>query len=272
MSRSLIVNADDFGLDNRINQGIAECCSSGIVRSISLVANGPAFEHALSLARQMPDTGIGVHLCLVNEKPLLAGMAGQNGLLPQDCYRLFFKLCSRRLNLLDVEQELDAQIKKILDSGITPTHLDSHQYTHLIPAIFDIVMRLGKKYNIKWIRCPRGWRRARGASSADLFKKTYLALFSRRRIEALKGNGFRCADISFGFTGSGRLSEQAVREFLQRFGSGMADLACHPGYLPQSGKYRAWGYCWEEEAAVLKSKGIRTLIEKLNISLTNYAA
>ncbi len=47
----LIVNADDFGIAEAVNRGIVEAYDRGIVTSTSIMATGPAFEHAVALAR-----------------------------------------------------------------------------------------------------------------------------------------------------------------------------------------------------------------------------
>src|SRR6266571_5105507 len=67
----LIVHGDDFGISERINEGILRGHCHGILTSASIIANGEAFEHAATLARSTPSLDIGVHLTLIEEKPLL---------------------------------------------------------------------------------------------------------------------------------------------------------------------------------------------------------
>lgn len=61
----LIINADDFGIHQEVNQAVAIGFDTGILRSTSLLASGPAFPEAVAVARQRPGLGIGIHLCLV---------------------------------------------------------------------------------------------------------------------------------------------------------------------------------------------------------------
>lgn len=68
--RLLLVNADDLGLHLDINRGIERAHGEGIVRSASLSATGDAFEDALELCRRNPELDVGVHLTLVEERPL----------------------------------------------------------------------------------------------------------------------------------------------------------------------------------------------------------
>src|SRR4051812_24479517 len=67
----LIVNADDFGISEGVNRAIVHAHQNGILTSTSLLATGCAFEHAVGLAGGVPHLGVGVHLCLHSELPVL---------------------------------------------------------------------------------------------------------------------------------------------------------------------------------------------------------
>ena len=73
MAARLIVNADDFGLTTRVNDGVLEAHGRGILTSASIMPVGRAFDHAARLARETPALDIGIHLTLVEERPLLPG-------------------------------------------------------------------------------------------------------------------------------------------------------------------------------------------------------
>src|SRR3954449_3190856 len=62
--RSLIVNADDFGLSEGINRGIIKTHTSGIVTSASLMVCQPAAGDAANLAFRYSDMSIGLHIDL----------------------------------------------------------------------------------------------------------------------------------------------------------------------------------------------------------------
>ena len=69
--KRLIVNADDFGLHPAVNRAVVKGCEEGCIRSTSLIASGRAAEEAAELARICPMLGVGVHLTLVAERPVL---------------------------------------------------------------------------------------------------------------------------------------------------------------------------------------------------------
>ena len=67
----LIVHADDLGISKKVNEGILQAHTQGILTSASIVANGAAFEHAIEICNSFPTLDVGVHLTLVEEQPLL---------------------------------------------------------------------------------------------------------------------------------------------------------------------------------------------------------
>ena len=71
MTRKLIVSADDLGLHEAINRGVLEAHEDGIVTCASIVPCGRAFEHACRLVEKRRKLGLGIHLTLVGERPLV---------------------------------------------------------------------------------------------------------------------------------------------------------------------------------------------------------
>ena len=157
--RSLIVNADDLGWTEGVNRGIAEAHRNGIVTSASLLANGAAFESGVELAQTTPGLGIGVHLNLsdgepVAERELVTTLLNDRGDLEGRPQSLLLRLARRSVLLEEVEREWDAQIQKVRDFGVEPTHLDGHRHVQMLPGV---VLRL----------CLCGWRRTRDCRIPD---------------------------------------------------------------------------------------------------------
>ncbi len=140
----LIVNADDFGLSQGVNQGIIKAYVNGIVTSTTLFVNMPYTKEAVELAKRFPNLGVGVHLNVTIGKPLTncPSLVDENG---------YFKKSNKDelLNKDELYQEWKAQIDKALSLlDRMPSHLDSHHHIHRNPAYVDIVKRLSKEYNL----------------------------------------------------------------------------------------------------------------------------
>lgn len=154
--RRLIVNADDLGISLSVNAKIEECINNGLVSSSTLLANAPEFEDGVGIAKKYPSISVGVHLNLIEFKPLTNndifrryGMTDDNGCFIEGA--AFFAEYDGIL-LQAVFEEWDAQISKVEDAGIIPSHVDSHQHTHTIRALNEVLCRVMDKHQIVCVR------------------------------------------------------------------------------------------------------------------------
>ena len=155
MTKRLIVTADDVGLHRGMTDGAIRAHVDGVVTACSIVANGAAFEHAVERLRDIPTLACGIHLALVEERPLsgnVPSLIGANGLFPENYAAFLTSYTLRRTRIDEVERELRAQIERVLQTGLTLTHANGHQHLHLLPRIFEIVQRLAEEYRIGYVR------------------------------------------------------------------------------------------------------------------------
>ena len=68
--RKLIVNADDFGFNKEITDGIIRCHQQGCVTSTTLMANMLAADYAADRSKTHTNLSVGVHLNLTSGMPL----------------------------------------------------------------------------------------------------------------------------------------------------------------------------------------------------------
>lgn len=127
MTRTAIVNADDFGLTPGVNRGIIEAHVEGIVTSASAMVRQPAAADAATLSAEHPELGIGLHVDL-GEWAFVAG----------EWQALY--------NVVDIEdraavaREVAHQVEKFQTLfGRPPTHLDSHQHVHQRSPVREVL-------------------------------------------------------------------------------------------------------------------------------------
>lgn len=145
--KKLIINADDFGYCKGVNYGIVEACKEGILTSTTMMANMPGFDHAVRLHDLNPSLGIGVHLVLTAGRPVLDNMktiTDEEG----NFRKLEYYKGSFIIDELEVYNEWKAQIEKIIEAGIIPTHLDSHHHANLFGDFNEIFLRLADEFNL----------------------------------------------------------------------------------------------------------------------------
>ncbi|MDP2928936.1 MAG: ChbG/HpnK family deacetylase [Candidatus Omnitrophota bacterium] len=262
----LIVTADDLGLTKSINEGISRACRDGIVKSVSVIPTGEAFEDALKTIKDLSLKEIGAHLSLTETKPIL-----KSSKFFKDHNQLFFDLFLKRVDLREVYIELKAQIELLSNSGVKITHINSHEHVHIIPEILDIFIALAKEFNIPAIRYPRNDRAARPLDINDTYKKIILSHFSGRTKDIFKTSGLLYTDSFLGLLDAGKLKENLLMEMLNGLKNGITELVCHPGFLsPEVLEYYRWHMGCEEELFALTDDRIKNTIKNNNIRLITY--
>ena len=276
--KRLLVNADDFALCRGVTDGIIETHRRGIVTSTSIIAGGADFEHAVKRARACPGLDVGVHLTLIEERPVsdlryIRSLLGDDGRLPGNYAALLSGIALGRIRLADIDKEMRAQVEKCVRAGLTPTHLDSHQHVHAFPAIMRLVLDIASDYGIRGIRLPRDTpSRASGIGSFAALAKSLLCMLARYDARALSVTGFSTCDRAAGIYDSGKLSEDRLLRILDRITDGDTELVCHPGHEAGTDleRYSHWDYHWQTELAALTSTRVRQMLERCNIVLIGY--
>lgn len=263
MNPRLIVNADDFGFTRSVNEGIVEAHRNGILTATTLMANGDAFDHAVALARENPSLDVGCHLVLIQGR----SVADPSRALPSSMKELLIAMMRGRL---PVYRELLAQVRKIAQAGIRPSHLDTHKHTHLLPPVLEAVARIAREFDIPWVRRPFDFGIDRGAriekSAIGLGMRVLHPAFA----SALKG--LRMTDHFAGFQITGTLGMANLVEVLKRLPAGLTEFMCHPGKM--SAELAAAETRLKEsreiELAALLSPEVRGVIARRGIELVNY--
>lgn len=159
-------HADDFGLFERQSQRILECYQNGVLNGVSIMPNS---EYLLQCTRLLEpyidDLAITVHLNLVEGRCLskpsdIALLVNREGVFNVSFVKLLLASFSpyKEMYLEQICRELKKQITRVHDLFEKKTlRLDSHVHYHMIPVVFDAMIRVIQEENlpIKYIRIPR---------------------------------------------------------------------------------------------------------------------
>ena len=233
------VNADDFGLHRDIDRGIARCVEARRVTGFSICANGAAIDW--SMARELAARArAGVHVTLVGERWLTrpeVRFGSWARLVP------WLALPGRRAML---EQEVRAQVVAMIDAGLRPTHLDSHQHVHVMPTIWPTCAAIAAEFGIPRLRVPATPSRSIAKKSAA--GRVLQALAQRR---ATLGS-LPC----IGIAAAGHNDvEILTRELIASAGADV-ELVAHPAIDTPSlrERYGEWQFDWTGETDALLSQ------------------
>jgi chitin disaccharide deacetylase len=149
----LIINADDLGMSEEVNDSIFACMNKGFVTSATTLGNGPAVDGALKAARHFPLCSFGVHLNLTQFRPLTDG----DGLRPflneaGEFHHSPLRPALRHLVTRAIGAEWCAQTARVKSHAIDPSHFDSHHHVHLHPYLFAALGCAQREHGIRRLR------------------------------------------------------------------------------------------------------------------------
>lgn len=271
-TKSLIVNADDFGYFSCVSQGIIRAAQSGVVSATGILANGPDLNAQIPWLAGLANLDLGIHLNLTSRHPLTPAMAGKllksSGQFPS-AFAMAGLILTGRIGKGLVRDEWRAQIETVLGNGLTLRFLNSHEHIHMLPSLFPLVLELAEEYRIPHIRLTRAeWLRPYGfsASLRNLLLQTMETI-----------NGFRVASpapLFIGLSRSGKLDLDYLQTLFAAMKPGQAyELMCHPGCFDPAeiSDRRLLAYHdWESELALLTSPQFKDLCEDQGVNIVNY--
>jgi len=247
--RFLIVNADDFGYSQAINEGVCEAHCKGIVTDASLLVRSPYAQQALHLAKEV-DLPVGLHIDFVST----FAQMGAPDFGPES--RLLRELFSREFRreimgvfsceeLLKIRDELRRQIDDFRKmAGRLPSHLDYHFGLHYLPDVMAIYLFVAESYGL-----PVRW----GVQYAG---NNPLVLAPARLCDCFRGVKTGGVDLFL--------------SLLQDDWKGVLEILCHPGYYTVEGLSDSYNLEREYELQTLVHPRLRAEVEQSGIQLVNY--
>ena len=274
----VIFHGDDFGLTHGANQGILDAFSGGLLKSASLMAGGLAFDEASALARQNPGLDVGVHLVLCDEPPLTRTSliyrgTRQEARLPSRNV-LARAIVLKKLNMDAVEAEWRAQIEKVINAGLLPSHLDSHQFVHLFPGLFPLSLKLAREYRIRFVRTrdlePLAFSAPAGRLAQWRMLQAWIAAYAAPRADFSL-----CRVPCTGFVlAGGRFTSALLARTLTRLAHlDVLEIFSHPAVPDQQTQelYHHWKYHWENDRAMLLAPESREAVQRAGALVTSFS-
>jgi predicted glycoside hydrolase/deacetylase ChbG (UPF0249 family) len=250
--KRLVVTADDVALHPATTDAAIKAHQHGIVTACSVVASGADFERAVGELRSVPTLDVGVHLALVEERPVSPPSTIASLLAGERFPKNYFRFLARypRMRAVEIERELRAQIEKVLASGLEVVHLNSHQHLHMLPTLFRLTERLATDYRIPYVRIVDD----RGGEGAFV-RRLSVAGLSRLGRRNLRG-ATRAHNVrTIGVAEAGGLNEERLSRLIP-FITDRTELVTHPAVGGSDlAHHYDWGYSWDEEFRALCSAG-----------------
>ncbi|MFZ4698660.1 MAG: ChbG/HpnK family deacetylase [Candidatus Methylumidiphilus sp.] len=250
--KRLIINADDFGLTDGVSAGIVESILHGVVTSTTaMVAVPDADTHLTRWASAIPNR-IGLHLQLTGGWPCQAAedvpsLLNGGGQFPRSRKQL------GTIEPGEASLEWQAQLARLREWGIAPTHLDSHHHVHhlrpVIPAFTALAAMSGLPARTGPLPVAHALR------TAHIPHPDYL------------DTSWYGDDLT-----ADRLIQAVSQAFDRIGGQGVVELMCHPGYADDTlAAVSNYVEGREQELALLRSDELAERLETLDVHLISYA-
>ena len=273
--KRLIINADDYGWSRANIDAIIDLYRSRLVTSTSVMTTMPSYEYGIEKLKANPGLGAGVHLTIMDGKPVLPADEVASLVNRETGTFLSWNEIKRRKKMLlsrELNAEYEAQIKRLIESGISPDHLDVHTILpYFIPKWRRIIIELAKKYELP-IRTPIGFdyaQKHKSAAAHTPFPPFIIRFLGKRFLQQLKTNRIRHPDY-FISDFSDNDGEAVIRDkteqlcrLLDELKDGVTELLTHPSYEDET---------WRRiEYSVLKDEDIRKRLQEGEIELSSFS-
>jgi predicted glycoside hydrolase/deacetylase ChbG (UPF0249 family) len=242
--RTLIVNADDFGLTRGVSAGILAAHRHGIVTSTTVLVTADPDRAQLAAARDA-GLGLGLHVNFTLGRPLTRGrsLVDGGGAFIRDARRAAGGAAAP-----EVRDEVEAQIERFDKLvGRLPTHLDTHHHVGLYAPVREVVLGMARTLGIA-VRSQDEAARARA-----------------------RGAGLRTTDHFFGESGPDAYwSAARTLGHLRALPPGVSEFMCHPGRFDDDLGYSRYGRQREVEMIGLGAPAARAASAALGIQLRHF--
>jgi hopanoid biosynthesis associated protein HpnK len=241
------------------------------------MVGAPATADAVDRARQLRSLKVGLHVVLTDGRPVLPPSRVPNlvdesgrfrGNIVSASVRIFVDPMVRQ----QVSDEIDAQFKVFVATGLQLDHVDCHQHCHLHPTIAHLILDIGQRYGMKALRIPS--EPLRVLRLVEKHTSSRLSLVTATCAAYLRARVLRrrlvVPDRVFGLAWSGAMTESRVAGLLAHLPDGLTEIYSHPA-TSNSFSGATPGYCYVDELAALVVPGIVSAASGHGIRLIGYS-
>jgi len=241
------------------------------------MVSGQAAADAVARARRLPRLRVGLHLVLVDGRPVLPQSEVPDLVrgtsfdpdMARAGVRFFFIPRVRR----QLEAEIRAQFAAFRATDLPLDHVNAHKHMHLHPSVTRLVIEIGRDFGLEAVRIPYEpvpvLRRAYPAERYPTPPYQFWIKALRRR---LRRADLRANDHVFGLAWSGAMVEERILRLIPYLPEGISEMYFHPATGSSPALVAAMpGYRHAEELATLISPAVRHRIAEHGIRLVSYS-
>ena len=244
------------------------------------MVGAPAAADAVARARRLPSLRVGLHVVLVDGRPLLPPERIPDLVTAAGRFRNDMALAGINFLRPSVRRQLAAEIRAqfaaFRATGVPLDHANAHKHFHLHPTVAGLIAAIGREFGLAAVRLPhepgavlrRADPQAPGRLAARLLGPwTALLRWQLRRA------GLATNDHVFGITWTGAMTEARLLALLPHLPPGVSELYCHPAVeRPPEFQSSMPEYRPVEEYRALVSPKVKAALAEAGIALTCFGA
>ncbi len=229
--------ADDYGMSGEINYAISELIDKNIVSKVSVMAN-ESIKYSVNDIEKNVEVGLHINLISYTRG---AGIIKDKKISP---LKLIHLICTKQLDINQIIDNIKLQLEVLEDRGFKISYLDTHQYVHIIPAVLRALIIYAKTKRINSIRCITMENKYLFFYFYSLIRFGFLAqapkmlilyfggVFMKRRLD--NAQVAYCKNLILMPLAVGGDYPGLLKEFINRFKEGDAEIVTHPGLMPET--------------------------------------
>ncbi len=267
MAKNLVITADDFGAAPEVNEAVERGFGEGVLTAASLMVGAPAAADAVARAKRLSGLGVGLHLVLVEGRPLspparIQSLVDAEGNFRADMVRAGVHFAVSGAARRELGLEIAAQFAAFAATGLTLDHVNAHKHFHLHPTIGRLVLEIGAAHGLAAARLPVEPRDVLRSAEPGVSPPSGAVerFWAGRARAAFRRRGILVPDQVFGLAWSGAMGERRLKALIERLPEGLSEIYLHPA-TTDTFVGAAAGYRYEEELAALTSPVVRRAVD-----------
>jgi chitin disaccharide deacetylase len=260
-----------------VNRAVEIAHREGVLTAASLMVGAPAAADAVEAARRLPGLAVGLHLALVDAKPILPAAAVPDLVDGRGRFLTNMALSGAAMFLLprvrrQMLAEVRAQFEAFHATGLKLDHVAAHKQFHLHPSITSAILDLAPEFGASAVRTPLEPQAvlAKIEPFGPDLGAAALRPFVWLQRARLKRAGLATPDQVFGLGWSGAMTASRLAGLIANLPDGVSEIYAHPATAPGFAG-AAPGYRYTEELAALASPELRREIAAAGVATGGFA-
>jgi hopanoid biosynthesis associated protein HpnK len=251
------------------------------------MVGGAAAADAVRRARLLPSLKVGLHLALVDSRPVspatsVPDLIDAEGNFRRDMVATSIAIALNPKVRRQVALEIAAQYAQFQATGLQLDHVDAHKHFHLHPMIAALICRIGRQYGMRALRAPvepaaSVWRAEQALVPAARLRPNLSTIpvnltrrFATKLQRQIRRQGFKTADQVFGLAWSGAINVARLCALIPYLPEGVTEIYCHPA-TADAFVGGAPGYRYRDELAALLEPRVAEAVQVNGLYLTAYS-